>query len=47
VVKAIIDFARDKGVSKVIVGRTHQPRWRRWLKATSPRDWSPMPAIST
>jgi two-component system, OmpR family, sensor histidine kinase KdpD len=32
VVKAMIDFARDKGVSKVIVGRTHQPRWRRWIK---------------
>ena len=32
VVKALIDFAHDKGVSKVIVGRTHQPRWRRWLK---------------
>ena len=36
VVKAIIDFARDKGVSKVIVGRTHQPRWRRWLKGDVP-----------
>src|ERR1700678_3936232 len=32
VVKALIDFAHDKGVSKVIVSRTHQPRWRRWLK---------------
>lgn len=36
VVKAIIEFARDKGVSKVIVGRTHQPRWRRWLKGDVP-----------
>lgn len=36
VVKAIIDFARDRGVSKVIVGRTHQPRWRRWLKGDVP-----------
>ncbi len=36
VVKAMIDFARDKGVSKVIVGRTHQPRWRRWLKGDVP-----------
>jgi two-component system, OmpR family, sensor histidine kinase KdpD len=36
VVKAIIDFARDKGVSKVIVGRTHLPRWRRWLKGDVP-----------
>jgi two-component system sensor histidine kinase KdpD len=32
VVKALIDFAHDKGVTKVIVGRTHQPLWRRWLK---------------
>ena len=32
VVKALIDFAHDKGVSKVIVGRTHQPRWRRLLR---------------
>ncbi len=31
-VKAMLDFAHDKGVSKMIVGRTHQPRWRRWLK---------------
>jgi two-component system sensor histidine kinase KdpD len=36
VVKAMIDFARDKGVSKVIVGRTHQPRWRRWLQGDVP-----------
>jgi len=36
IVKAMIDFARDKGVSKVIVGRTHQPRWRRWLKGDVP-----------
>ena len=36
VVKALIDFARDKGVSKVIVGRTHQPRWRRWIKGDVP-----------
>ncbi len=36
VVKAMIDFARDKGVSKIIVGRTHQPRWRRLLKGDVP-----------
>src|SRR5579864_6643466 len=36
VVKALIDFAHEKGVSKVIVGRTHQPRWRRWLKGDVP-----------
>jgi two-component system sensor histidine kinase KdpD len=36
VVKALIDFARDKGITKVIVGRTHQPRWRRWIKGDVP-----------
>jgi len=36
VVKALIDFAHDKGVTKLIVGRTHQPRWRRWLKGDVP-----------
>jgi two-component system sensor histidine kinase KdpD len=36
VVKALIDFAHEKGVTKVIVGRTHQPRWRRWLKGDVP-----------
>jgi len=36
VVKALIDFAHDKGVTKVIIGRTHQPRWRRWLKGDVP-----------
>jgi two-component system sensor histidine kinase KdpD len=35
-VKALIDFAHDKGVTKLIVGRTHQPRWRRWLKGDVP-----------
>ena len=36
VVKALIDFAHDKGVTKLIVGRTHQSRWRRWLKGDVP-----------
>ncbi len=36
VVKALIDFAHDKGVTKLIVGRTHQPRWRRWFKGDVP-----------
>jgi two-component system sensor histidine kinase KdpD len=36
VVKALIDFAHDKGVTKLIIGRTHQPRWRRWLKGDVP-----------
>lgn len=32
VVKTMIDFAHDHGVSKIIVGRTHQPLWRRIIK---------------
>ncbi|MGH7814223.1 MAG: universal stress protein, partial [Candidatus Binataceae bacterium] len=32
VIKAMVDFAREKGVSKIIVGRTHEPWWRRWLR---------------
>ncbi len=31
VVQALVDFAREKGITKIIVGRTHQPFWRRWL----------------
>jgi two-component system, OmpR family, sensor histidine kinase KdpD len=31
VVSALTDFAREKGITKIIVGRTHQPLWRRWL----------------
>jgi two-component system sensor histidine kinase KdpD len=31
-VKAMLDFARERGVEKIIVGRTHQPLWRRWLR---------------
>jgi two-component system sensor histidine kinase KdpD len=36
VVKAMVDFAHEKGVSKVIVGRTHQPLWKRWWKSDVP-----------
>lgn len=36
VVKTLIDFARDKGVSKIIVGRTHDPAWKRWLRGDVP-----------
>ena len=36
VVKAMVDFAHEKGVSKVIVGRTHQPLWKRWWKGDVP-----------
>jgi two-component system, OmpR family, sensor histidine kinase KdpD len=31
VVKTMMDFARDNGVTKIVVGRTHQPRWRRFF----------------
>ena len=31
-VKAMLDFAHERGVEKVIIGRTHQPFWRRWLR---------------
>jgi two-component system, OmpR family, sensor histidine kinase KdpD len=31
-VKAMLDFARERGVEKVIIGRTHQSLWRRWLR---------------
>ena len=31
-VRALLDFARERGVEKIIVGRTHQPFWRRWIK---------------
>jgi len=25
-------FAREHGVTKIVLGRTHQPLWRRWLR---------------
>jgi two-component system sensor histidine kinase KdpD len=28
----MLDFARERGVEKVIIGRTHQSFWRRWLR---------------
>jgi two-component system sensor histidine kinase KdpD len=31
-VKAMLDFAHERGVEKVIIGRTHQSFWRRWLR---------------
>lgn len=31
-VQALLDFARERGVEKIIVGRTHQPIWRRWIR---------------
>jgi two-component system, OmpR family, sensor histidine kinase KdpD len=32
VVRAIVDFAREHGVTKILIGRTRQPMWRRWLR---------------
>ena len=28
----MLDFAREHGVTKIVLGRTHQPLWRRLLK---------------
>jgi two-component system sensor histidine kinase KdpD len=36
VVRAMVDFAREHGVTKIIVGRTSQPFWRRMLGRTVP-----------
>jgi two-component system, OmpR family, sensor histidine kinase KdpD len=31
VTKALLDFARERDVTKIIIGRTHQPMWKRLL----------------
>lgn len=36
VVRAMVEFAREHGVTKIIVGRTNQPFWRRMLGRTVP-----------
>ena len=36
VVKALLDYARDNGITRIIVGRTHQPWWRRLIRADVP-----------
>ncbi|HKF29773.1 MAG TPA: universal stress protein [Candidatus Binataceae bacterium] len=36
VVKAMLDYARDNGITRIIVGRTHQPWWRRVLRGDVP-----------
>lgn len=36
VVATMLEFAREKGVSKIIVGHTHRPLWRRWLQRDIP-----------
>jgi len=28
----MLEFARAHGVTKIVIGRTHQPLWRRLLK---------------
>jgi two-component system, OmpR family, sensor histidine kinase KdpD len=32
VVEAMLEFARTHGITKIVIGRTHQPLWRRMLK---------------
>ena len=32
VVRAMVDFARERGITKIVIGRTRQPLWRRWLR---------------
>jgi two-component system sensor histidine kinase KdpD len=32
VVASLLDFAREHGVTKIVLGRTHRPLWRRWLR---------------
>ena len=36
VVKAVLEFAREKSVSKIMIGRSRQPIWRRWLQRDVP-----------
>lgn len=31
VVESILDYARTLNVTKIFIGKTHQPKWRRWL----------------
>jgi len=36
VVKAVLEFAREKSISKIMIGRSHQPLWRRLLQLNLP-----------
>ena len=36
VVKAMLDYARDNGVTRIIVGRAHRPWWKRALRSDIP-----------
>jgi two-component system, OmpR family, sensor histidine kinase KdpD len=35
-VPALVDFARSHGVGHIVIGRSHQPAWRRWLGRALP-----------
>ena len=32
VAKTLLDFARENGITKIVLGRTHKPLWRRLLR---------------
>jgi two-component system, OmpR family, sensor histidine kinase KdpD len=36
VVRAMLEFAREKGVTRIVIGRSHQPLWRRMLRRDVP-----------
>lgn len=36
VVKAMLDYARDNGITRIIVGRTHRPWWSRVIRGDVP-----------
>jgi two-component system, OmpR family, sensor histidine kinase KdpD len=36
VVRAMLEFAREKGVTRIVIGRSHQPFWRRMLRRDVP-----------
>jgi two-component system sensor histidine kinase KdpD len=36
VVKAMLDYARDNGITRIIVGRTHRPWWKRAIRGDVP-----------
>jgi two-component system sensor histidine kinase KdpD len=36
IVRALLDFAREKGITKIVIGRSRQPLWRRLLRLDVP-----------
>jgi two-component system sensor histidine kinase KdpD len=36
VVRALLDYARDNGVTKIIIGRSREPFWKRWFRGSIP-----------